>query len=251
MQHVLTTLINAREAGRKLFAILIDPDKIDTDEQLVDTMDMLNASKPDMIFIGGSMIKNGRFELVAKAISQLDVCPTVIFPGNNTQISSDADAILLLSLISGRNPEFLIGQHVMAAHELKRSKLDIIPTGYILVDCGHTSTTQYVSNTTPIPHNKTGITCATALAGEQLGMQVIYLEGGSGAKVPISTRMITEVRNDVKIPLIVGGGIRSLDQAEAAWDAGADLIVIGSIFEENPEIGVALSNLKNQIKWNL
>jgi putative glycerol-1-phosphate prenyltransferase len=160
--------------------------------------------------------------------------PVVLFPGGNHHIEPAADALLLLSLVSGRNPEFLIGQHVVAAPLLKRSGLELLSTGYILIDGGAPTTVSYVSNTQPIPADKAGIAASTALAAEQLGHKLIYLDGGSGAKTPVPPRRIAAVRREVAAPLIVGGGIRTAEAAAAAWQAGADIVVVGNAAEEDP-----------------
>jgi putative glycerol-1-phosphate prenyltransferase len=167
--------------------------------------------------------------------------PIVIFPGSPEQISEEADAILLLSLISGRNPELLIGNHVQAAPRLAKSQLEIISTGYMLIDCGKSTTASYISQTFPIPYNKPEIAAVTAMAGEMIGMKCMYLDGGSGAEQPVSTAMIKAVREAVETPIIVGGGIRHEDQVREAFLAGADLVVVGTAIEENPEMLFALS----------
>jgi putative glycerol-1-phosphate prenyltransferase len=160
--------------------------------------------------------------------------PVVLFPGSNLYIHSDADGILFLSLISGRNPEFLIGQHVVAAPLLKASGLEILPTGYMLVDGGKPTTVSYISNTQPIPADKADIAACTAMAGEMLGQQLLYLDAGSGAENPVSPGMISAVKKATSLPLLAGGGIRSGEQARNAWEAGADCIVIGNVLESNP-----------------
>ena len=165
----------------------------------------------------------------------------ILFPGNNYQLCEEADALLLLSLISGRNPEYLIGQHVVAAPLIKESGIEAIPTGYLLIDGGKISTTSYITQTVPIPADKPDVAVATALAGEQLGLKLIYLEAGSGAANPVSAEMISAVKKNVSLPLIVGGGIRSGAQAEAACQAGADIIVVGNILEKAPELLMELS----------
>ncbi|TAG57186.1 MAG: geranylgeranylglyceryl/heptaprenylglyceryl phosphate synthase, partial [Runella slithyformis] len=157
-------------------------------------------------------------------------------PGSSLHIEPTADAILLLSLISGRNPELLIGQHVIAAPILKRSGLEVLPTGYMLVESGRSTTVSYISNTTPIPHDKPSVAACTAMAGEMLGLQLMYLDAGSGAQKPVSAAMIAAVRQAVDTPIVVGGGINSIDKAYAALEAGADVIVVGNGIEENPDL---------------
>lgn len=162
--------------------------------------------------------------------------PVVLFPNSYLHLTAEADGILFLSLISGRNPEYLIGNHIIAAPILKQTQLEIIPTGYILVNCGNQTTVAYISNTTPIPYEKNDIAVCTALAGEMLGLKMIYMDGGSGAKQPISPTMIEAVRQSIDIPLIVGGGIRTVAAMEDAFRAGADTVVIGSAVEQTPEL---------------
>jgi putative glycerol-1-phosphate prenyltransferase len=168
-----------------------------------------------------------------KLIKTNSTIPVILFPGSNLHIDMSADALLFLSLISGRNAELLIGQHVIAAPVLKKSNMEILPTGYILIDSGRQTTVSYISNTTPIPYDKPEIAACTAMAGEMLGLKLIYLDGGSGAQKQISARMIASVRKSVDVPLIVGGGIRSVEEASEAMEAGADVIVIGNGIEKN------------------
>lgn len=237
-----------RSKNEKLLAILIDPDKVEKSADLENICINLSQNKPDIILIGGSLINNGRFEEVVKKLKSLSIAPVIIFPGNNKQISPSADGILLLSLISGRNPEYLIGQHVASAFDLKKSGIDILSTGYILVDCGNTTAAAYMSNTQPIPYLKNGIACATALAGEQIGNGLIYLDGGSGADKPVSAGMIQSVKRTLSVPLIVGGGIKTTEQAISAWRNGADIIVIGTAFEEDPNFINALNRAKMEVQ---
>ena len=171
----------------------------------------------------------------------------LIFPGDQTQISSAADGILLLSLISGRNPDLLIGKHIQSSYALKRAKINLLPTGYMLIDGGKTSSVQYISNTLPIPEDKFNIAASTALAGEQLGLKYIYMDAGSGAKNPISKRMIKAVRSQISVPLIIGGGIKNHIDLQNAWLAGADIVVIGNAIEENKEL---IYSLNSRIKCN-
>ena len=215
----------------KLFALLLDPDKCDA-KHLEKLLPIANANNVNIILVGGSFVKNdiGSFvELIKKKSS----IPVVLFPGNATHFCKEAEAILLLSLISGRNADFLIGNHVLASNAIKKSALEIISTGYILIDGGVQTSVQYMSNTMPIPSSKIDIAVATALAGEQLGMKMIYLEGGSGAKNPVPIEMIRAVRSEIRIPLIVGGGLKTSEQVNAAWDAGADIVVVGNALEKD------------------
>ncbi|MBP5318448.1 MAG: geranylgeranylglyceryl/heptaprenylglyceryl phosphate synthase [Paludibacteraceae bacterium] len=212
-------------------AILIDPDKqLSTTGRLVDLM---SVNPPDFVFVGGSTGAVAD-EFVATLKSRVQA-PIVLFPGNPCQLSEQADALLFLSLLSGRNPEMLIGQQVAAAARLRGSRLQIIPTGYLLVDGGRKSTVEKVSGTSPIARTDVELAVNTAYAGQLLGMQAIYLEAGSGAAEPVPVEMIRAVRQAIGIRLIVGGGLRSRKDAEAAWSAGADTVVVGNVLEQDPQ----------------
>lgn len=234
METILSMIQERRAAGKKMVALLIDPDRTNGDK-----LDQLIARckqfSPDLIFIGGSLVSVDVSVVYRQLKAELPV-PLIAFPGGVNQISFLADGILFLSLISGRNPELLIGNHVVAAPTLKKSGVEVISTGYILIDGGVVTSVQYMSNTTPIPFNKTDIAAATAIAGEFLGMKLIYLEAGSGAQNPVSKEIIETVRASVSIPLIVGGGINSPQKLAAAFDSGADLVVIGTAIEKSPEL---------------
>jgi phosphoglycerol geranylgeranyltransferase len=193
------------------------------------------------VLVGGSLLLEDHFAKVITLLKKKTSVPVVIFPGNNYQVSREADAILLLSLISGRNPEYLIGQHVVAAPQIRESGLEVIPTGYMLIDGGRVSTTSYMTQTVPIPHDKADIAVATAMAGEMLGLRSIYMEAGSGARNSISVEMLKAVKSAVKIPVIVGGGIRTPEQAEELSTAGANMIVVGNILEKQPELLMEIS----------
>ena len=221
-------------------AVLIDPDKQEP-HSLLSLIELAVNAKTDFFFIGGSLLVKRNFELTIETIKAHCDIPVVIFPGGNYQLSKEADAILFLSLISGRNPEYLIGQQVVAAPQVKKMNLEAIPTGYILIDGGRVSSTAYITQTLPIPHDKIDMAVATAQAGELLGMKLIYLEAGSGAKTAVSSAMIKAVKKSVSIPLIVGGGIRSSEQAEQICMAGADIIVVGNALEETPGLLMEIS----------
>ena len=218
---------------KKRIAVLLDPDKM-TVETAKKYAALIETSPADMIFVGGSLVFSSVSQIV-KALKTKTQKPVVLFPGSASQVTGEADALLFLSLISGRNPEYLIGEHVKGAFNVKKSGIEVIPTGYILVDGGGVTSVQYVSNTMPVPADKPDIAVATALAGELLGLKCFYLEAGSGAKNPVSAEMISSVRQNISSPLIVGGGIRSLEAANQAFNAGADIVVIGTAFEKNPE----------------
>jgi phosphoglycerol geranylgeranyltransferase len=235
---ILTNQLNQKKG----IAVLLDPDKIDF-EKLPDLIHDCILSGVGYFFVGGSLITNMQLAELVNFIKKYCDIPVILFPGNSLHIEPSADAILFLSLISGRNPEYLIGQHVISAPILKKSGLEILSTGYILVDSGQQTTVSYISNTTPIPHNKPEIAVCTAMAGEMLGMRLIYLDGGSGAKNPVSTEMISKVKKAVDIPLIVGGGINTIEKAKAALEAGADIIVVGNKIETDPEFITEIGKL--------
>lgn len=219
---------------RKLVAQLIDPDRAGGDSLATSVMYAERAGL-DLFLTGGSLT-SVPVEGVTARLKQLTSIPVVLFPGNLTQLTTMADAIFLLSLISGRNPELLIGNHVIAAPILKDVREKVIPVGYMLIDCGGGTSVEYMSQTSPIPSGKNDIAVATAVAGEMLGMRAIYLEGGSGAGRPVDPSMIRAVRDQLTIPLIVGGGIDSASKVEEAFTAGADMVVIGNGCEQNPDL---------------
>lgn len=221
------------KSDRGTFALLIDPDK--QRDNLSDLVTKAGNLGVDLILVGGSLVKRGMDETIA-VIKNNGNIPTVLFPGSVFQFTPTADAILLLSLISGRNPEYLIGNHVIASQAIKESRMEVIPTGYMLIDSGQTSSAQYMSNTSPIPRSKPDIALATALAGEQLGLKTIYLEGGSGAQNTIPDAVIKTVCNNVSIPVIVGGGIKTPKQVKAIRLAGASMVVVGNSIEESPHL---------------
>jgi phosphoglycerol geranylgeranyltransferase len=216
--------------GRKL-AILIDPEKLSV-PSILSTIFAANENSVSMILVGGSLMST-RLDSVIEVIKQNTKLPVVSFPGSILQLSPKADALLLLSLVSGRNPDYLIGNHVLAAPYIHRSNLEVIPTGYILVDGGTVTSVEYVSNTRPIPANKIDLVVATAIASEMLGQKLIYLEAGSGALNHIPAEVIREVKKSISIPLIVGGGINTCDKAQQIFEAGADMIVVGTAVEQN------------------
>jgi len=216
-------------------AVLLDPDKMRL-EKMTQTLELAAELQIDYFFIGGSLIVNNMLDEVLDTIRQRCSIPLVLFPGNSFQLSYKADALLFLSLISGRNPELLIGQHVIAAPFLKMSPLEIISTGYLLIDGGVQTSVQYMSNTYPIPSNKADIAVCTALAGELLGLKLMYLDAGSGAQVPISKQMIEAVSSAVSVPVIIGGGIRTPEKVAENYRAGADVVVVGTALESDPSL---------------
>ena len=223
-----------QKSKKTQLAVLIDPDKFSV-KSLNKIANYAEKSLIDFIFVGGS-ITHSNIEKSIITLKQKTTKPIILFPGNIMQISNKADAILFLSLISGRNSELLIGNHVISAKFLKKSKLEVIPTGYILIESGKTTSVEYISNTKPIPADKPDIATSTAIAGELLGLKLIYLEAGSGAKNTINTKMISEVKKNISIPLIVGGGIKTKENFIAAKNAGADVIVVGTAIEKNISI---------------
>jgi len=220
---------------KKQIAILLDPDKSLDDLKLKKTILSAEENGVDYIFVGGSLISHSTDSLIQR-IQLLSKIPVILFPGHAVQVSDKADAILFLSLISGRNAEFLIGNHVISAPFLKKMEIEVISTGYILIESGLQTSVEYMSNTKPIPYNKTNIAVATAIAGEMLGNKLIYLEAGSGADKGVSSEMISAVKQNISIPLIVGGGLKSKTQIKKAFDSGADIVVIGTALEKNENL---------------
>ncbi|MFC2109113.1 geranylgeranylglyceryl/heptaprenylglyceryl phosphate synthase [Bacteroidota bacterium] len=231
---VLKYILSKKKIGKKLIALLLDPDKIEL--IAIETICKKIKKNPiDLIFIGGSTVLDNATHLFIKSFKILCDLPIIIFPGNYNQITDEADAILFLSLLSGDNPEYLIHQQVSAAPLLKNTQLEIIPTGYVLIDGGNKTAVQRVSQTNPILQSDVSKIVNTALAGQYMGKQLIYLEAGSGAKIPVHSSIISEVSKVVTIPIIVGGGLRSKKDIEKAFQNGADIVVIGTIFEENQD----------------
>jgi putative glycerol-1-phosphate prenyltransferase len=233
-------------AGKKSYALLVDPDKV-SDTALDHLLQVCRQAPPACFLVGGSLLVGGDLAACVRRLRQFSPeVPVLLFPGHSLHLCDHADGILLLSLISGRNADFLIGQHVHAAPMLKASGLEILPTAYMLVDCGNRTTAAYMSGTTPLPYDKPDIAACTALAGQMLGLKVCYLDGGSGAKQAVSPEMIAAVRRQLDIPLMVGGGIRTPEQMYAAFAAGADLVVTGTVTEENPDLIRAFADVVSQ-----
>jgi phosphoglycerol geranylgeranyltransferase len=231
-------IFNLLSRPGKKFVLLIDPDNYSV-HSLIATIYAAEELKINLIFVGGSLVSD-RIDSTIEIIKQHTSIPVVLFPGSLLQLSNKADAILLLSLISGRNPEYLIGNHVLAAPFLKKWGVEVIPTGYILVGQGNSSSVEYISNTKPIPSDKYDLVVATAIAGEMLGNKLIYLESGSGASNSIDPDLVKEVKRHISVPLIVGGGLRNPEQVKSISQAGADIIVVGNAIENNLEILVSL-----------
>ncbi len=246
---ILSNLQQQAAQGRKGIAVLIDPDKVTEPAQLHQLLNLASENCVDYFFIGGSLVTTTNLSGIVRVIKDTVSIPVILFPGNTMQIDPAADGILFLSLISGRNPELLIGQHVVAAPIIRNTRLEVLPTGYLLVNSGRITSVAYISNTTPIPDDKYSLAACTAMAGEMLGLQLMYLDAGSGAEQPINPRMISTVRKALRVPLMVGGGIDTADKAKAALQAGADLIVIGNVLEKNPSL---LTTIAEQVyEWNL
>ena len=236
MKHgIYQSLLEKKSKGQKSFAVLIDPDKVD--EVMIDELVLLSVdAKVDYLLIGGSLVISNQLDEVVKQVRNSCNIPTILFPGSPSQISAYADALLYLSVISGRNSELLIGQHVISAPFVKQSGLEIMSTGYMVIDGGAPTTVSYISNTIPIPADKNEIAMCTAMAGEMLGMKLIYMDAGSGARRAIAESMISKVSSVIDIPLVVGGGISDPEKAYLNCKAGADVIVIGNAIEKNPAL---------------
>lgn len=242
-------MLDRKARGQKSFILLIDPDKFDKKiGQALHEQDAYNQA--DFLFVGGSLINGSNINWTILEIKSYTERPVIIFPGSNMHIDLAADGILFLSLISGRNPEFLIGQHIVAAPFLKKSRLEVLATGYMLVEGGQATTVSYISNTTPIPYDKPEVAACTAIAGEMLGLKLIYADAGSGAQKSISKKMIHSIRKAIDVPLMIGGGIRSATKAREILEAGADTIVVGNAAEKDPglirEIAEEIKKVNNK-----
>lgn len=248
--YLYKQLLRKSAIRQKSFAVLLDPDILD-EHACVHLIALSEAHAVDFFFMGGSLVTNNHQAALIKLVKKTSSIPMVLFPGSSLHIDQQADAILLLSLISGRNPEFLIGQHVISAPLLKASNLEILPTGYMLVDTGRQTTVSYMSGTTPLPSDKPSIAACTAMAGELLGLSLIYLDGGSGALHPVPAPLIRAVRQAVEIPLIVGGGINTARKAHEALAAGADIIVVGNEIERNPGFIAEVAQVLNTFNLEL
>lgn len=231
---------------KKQFAVLVDPDHYEVNDLLTLT-ELAGKSRPSYFFVGGSLLSQDRLKQTITVLKDNSDIPVIIFPGDIMQITGLADGILLLSLISGRNPEFLIGKHVVAAPFLKRANLEILPTGYMIIDSGRSTTAMYMSHSLPIPHDKDDIAVSTAMAGEMLGLRLIYLDGGSGAEKPVTASMISQVKQNISVPLIVGGGIRTPGEAKRSFDAGADVIVVGNAIQDEHNLLMEIAEVAYSI----
>jgi len=246
MQLILNKFQQAKTNGLKQLAVLIDPDEY-TKGNLPAIVENIHIGKVDYIFVGGSLLTKNEIHHCITELKKLTQLPVIIFPGSPLQIAAAADAIFYLSLISGRNADLLIGRHVEIAPLLHKMDIEVMPTGYILIDGGQATTVSYISNSLPIPADKPEIALATALAGQLLGLQIIYLDAGSGAQQKISLKMINRVAKNVKLPVIVGGGIRTPQQAVESCEAGADIIVAGNAFEQDAELIIDMAQAIHQL----
>jgi phosphoglycerol geranylgeranyltransferase len=229
------SLRERKKAHRKSFAVLIDPDKVNAAK--IDELVQLGLeARVDYFLVGGSLVISNHLDDCVQQIKASCSIPVILFPGSPGQVSRYADALLYLSLISGRNPELLIGQHVISAPFVKGSGLEIMPTGYMVIDGGAPTTVSYISNASPIPADKNEIAMCTAMAGEMLGMKLIYMDAGSGARRPITESMIQKVAATIEAPLIIGGGIADAEKAYVNCKAGADVIVVGNAIEKDASL---------------
>ena len=229
------SLTEGKRQGKKSFAVLIDPDKVN-DTSIEQLITLAVGAKVDYFFVGGSLVISNYLDECVKFIKRNCNIPVILFPGSPNQVSKYADALLYLSLISGRNADLLIGQHVISASVVKQSGLEIMPTGYMVIDGGAPTTVSYISNATPLPADKNEIAICTAMAGEMLGMKLIYMDAGSGAKRPITESMIQKVSSCIDVPLIIGGGITHPEKAYLNCKAGADVIVVGNAIEKDANL---------------
>ena len=244
LYHTLTV---RKHKGQKSFAVLIDPDKVDA-ASMEHLVHLSVTSKVDYFLVGGSLVISNQLDEVVQQIKAACAIPVLLFPGSPSQVSKYADALLYLSLISGRNAELLIGQHVISAPFVKQSGLEIISTGYMVVDGGAPTTVSYISNASPLPCDKNEIAMCTAMAGEMLGMKVIYMDAGSGAKRAITESMIQSVAQQISVPLIVGGGIVTPEKAYLNCKAGADVIVIGNAIEKDVSLIKEMSDAIHSVQ---
>jgi len=243
---IYNSLTEKKRQGKKSFAVLIDPDKVNK-PMLDELTGLCIAAKVDYLLVGGSLVISNHLDECVQHIKQNCSIPVILFPGSPSQISKYADALLYLSLISGRNPELLIGQHVVSAPFVKQSGLEIMSTGYIVVDGGAPTTVSYISNASPVPSDKNEIAMCTAMAGEMLGMKLIYMDSGSGAKRPISETMIESVAKSISSPLIIGGGIADPEKAYLNCKAGADVIVVGNAIEKDASLIKEMSDAVHSV----
>ena len=246
LNEIYPSLCERKMNGKRSFAVLIDPDKVD-DKKMQQLIELSVAAKVDYFLVGGSLIISNYLDECVQFIKRNCSIPVLIFPGSSTQVSKYADALLYLSLISGRNPELLIGQHVVSAPAIKQSGLEIMSTGYIVIDGGAPTTVSYISNATPVPADKDEIAMCTAMAGEMLGMKLIYMDAGSGAKRAITESMIEKVAGCIDVPLIIGGGIIDPEKAYLNCKAGANVIVVGNAIEKDASLIMEMASAVHSV----
>ena len=235
LNNIYQSLTDRKSQSKKSFAVLVDPDKVN-DNSVEDLIQLSLDAEVDYFLVGGSLVISSYLDECVQLIKRSCNIPVILFPGSPSQVSKYADALLYLSLISGRNPELLIGQHVVSAPFVKKSGLEIMSTGYMVIDGGAPTTVSYISNASPLPADKNEIAMCTAMAGEMLGMKLIYMDAGSGAKKAISETMIEKVAACIEVPLIVGGGITTAEKAYLDCKAGADVIVVGNAIEKDASL---------------
>ena len=235
INRIYNSLTEKKRHGKKSFAVLIDPDKVN-DVKVQNLIDLAITAKVDYFLVGGSLVISNYLDECVQVIKRSCNIPVILFPGSPSQVSKYADALLYLSLISGRNPELLIGQHVISAPVVKNSGLEIMSTGYIVIDGGAPTTVSYISGAAPLPSDKNDIALCTAMAGEMLGMKLIYMDSGSGAKRAVTESMIETVSQSIAVPLIIGGGITDPEKAYLNCKAGADVIVVGNAIEKDESL---------------
>jgi phosphoglycerol geranylgeranyltransferase len=246
LNEIYPSLCERKMNGKRSFAVLVDPDKVD-DKKMQRLIELSVAAKVDYFLVGGSLIISNYLDECVQFIKRNCSIPVLIFPGSSTQVSKYADALLYLSLISGRNPELLIGQHVVSAPAIKQSGLEIMSTGYIVIDGGAPTTVSYISNATPVPADKDEIAMCTAMAGEMLGMKLIYMDAGSGAKRAITESMIQKVAGCIDVPLIIGGGITDPEKAYLNCKAGANVIVVGNAIEKDASLIMEMASAVHSV----
>lgn len=246
LQDIYPSLCERKANGKKSFAVLIDPDKVDN-EKMHRLLELAHAAKVDYFLVGGSLVISNYLDTCVQFIKANSTIPVILFPGSHTQVSKYADALLYLSLISGRNPELLIGQHVISAPAVRKSGLEILSTGYMVIDGGAPTTVSYISNASPLPADKNDIAMCTAMAGEMLGMKLIYMDAGSGAKRPITESMIETVARHISVPLFIGGGITNPEKAYLNCKAGADIIVVGNAIEKDESLIMEMASAVHSV----
>ncbi|MDP4282886.1 MAG: geranylgeranylglyceryl/heptaprenylglyceryl phosphate synthase [Bacteroidota bacterium] len=246
LKDIYSSLCDRKANGKKSFAVLVDPDKVN-EEKMYQLIKLAVSSGVDYFLVGGSLVISNYLDECVQLIKNNCSIPVILFPGSSTQVSKYADALLYLSLISGRNPELLIGQHVVSAPFIKQSRVEIISTGYMVIDGGAPTTVSYISNATPIPADKNEIAMCTAMAGEMLGMKLIYMDAGSGAKRAITESMIEKVAGSIEVPLIIGGGITNPEKAYLNCKAGADIIVVGNAIEKDESLIMEIASAVHSV----